>query len=753
MVTNGRMSDAIVLALYILTLFISAALLFMLEPMFAKMALPIFGGSPTVWNVAVVFYQVALLTGYLYAHLLVKHFQTRDQVLIHTVFIIAPLFFLPIKVSNDWTLPAQTNPTLWLLALLLVTIGIPFCILSATNSLVQSWFAKTRLKSANDPYFLYAASNTGSMLALLGYPAFIEPNLGLRLTSHLWMDGYIMFIVTMVLCMATVWMKQLTSSRDGLGGKLPSCAMEEESEPLSLHRRIRWVLLAMVPSSLMLSVTTFLSTNIIPIPLFWVIPLAIYLLTFILVFARRQVISHHLVMKAMPIALIVLALTMVGQAIKPIEWLIGLHLLAFFILGMVCHGEIARDRPQKGFITEFYLWISLGGVLGGAFNALLAPMIFDDVIEYPLAIVLACVLMPRASTTPTEHVTPWLDLLLPVVLGASVAALLLLIQFLKVEPEPLLMGILLGLPLLVCYGFSGRPLRFGLGLAAYFLAGTLYESTVGGLKELHTERSFFGFHRIMSDPQDRYHLLVHGNTVHGKQSLDPTHNLEPLTYFYRNGPIGQLFNAFRSEFKSHKIAVIGLGAGSLACYSQPGQQWTIYEIDPYVKDIAQNTEYFSFLKECGGSNFQINLGDARLSLAEAPNQAYNIIILDAYTSDSIPSHLITREAISLYLSKLAPGGILAFHISNLYLNFKPILAGLAQDADLHVRIQEDLSPLKEDSNQGKSGSVWGIMVRDPKDFGPLAADYRWKEETDTRNIPVWTDDFSSIFAISKWQME
>jgi spermidine synthase len=527
------------------------------------------------------------------------------------------------------------------------------------------------------------------------------------------------------------------------------------------------VLLAAVPSSLMLSVTTYLSANIAPIPLLWVVPLALYLLTFILVFAGRPLLPHPVMRRALPIVLLPLAIVICAQATQPIGLLIALHLATFFVVAMLCHGELAAERPPPQHLTEFYLWMSAGGALGGMFNALLAPILFTTVVEYPLALVLACLLLRTENRQPrtgeqrtknkeqtdtqyaTRNIRPhWLDIGLPLAVGVLVAGLILGLRAAGVRPGPLSYGLSFGIPALICFSFSRRPARFALAVAAIFAAAALYTSDQGQV--LHAERSFFGIHRVLLDTTGRYHVIAHGGTLHGRQSLDPARTREPLSYYYASGPIGQVFAASASAGERPRVALIGLGAGSLACYSRPDRVWAFYEIDPSVKRIARDPAYFTFLRDCA-PEARVTLGDARLSLAQAPNAAYDLMVLDAYSSDSTPVHLITREALALYRAKLAPGGLLAFHISNQYLDLKPVLGDLAHDAGLAALAQDDLAISPAEQALGKSASQWVIMARDRAHFGALAGDARWRTLDGRPGAAVWTDDFSSILSVLRWR--
>ncbi len=725
-------------ALYALTICTSAALLFLVQPMFARMALPLLGGSPAVWNTAMVFFQSALLAGYAYAHAGASRLGVRRHAIWHLLVLLLPLVVLPIAIPAGWSPPVQGNPSLWLLALMVVAVGLPFFAVSTTSPLIQRWFAATGHRHAADPYFLYAASNVGSMVALLSYPIVVEPYLRLEQQSRYWMWGYWVLVGLISICVACLWRSKAAGAAEPA---LPAAPPEK----ITGRRRVRWVLLAFVPSSLMLGVTTYLSSDIAVVPLMWIVPLAIYLLTFILVFARREILSRSLLTRAFPILLVALVLLFNLQAAEPIAGLIVLHLATFFVATMLCHGQLAADRPSSAHLTQFYLWMSVGGVLGGMFNALVAPLIFNSVAEYPLVLMLACLVGLRADggADRSGRIKDWLW---PALLGLGMGGLVLLVQASRFRSDAAIAGLLLGLPTLVCYFFSRRPLRFALGVGAILLAGSLYQREKGTL--LYAERSFFGVNRVMLDPTGRYHLLIHGLTQHGRQSLDPARRDEPLTYYSRSGPAGEVLTLYGREARK-KIGAVGLGSGSLASYALPGQSWTYYEIDPVVLKLASDPRYFTFLRD-SPAELKVVLGDARLSLGREPDAKFDVMMLDAFSSDAIPVHLITREALSLYLRKLAPGGLLAFHISNLHLDLEPVFANLARDAHLASLIRYDTVLSPEELAAGKSPSIWLVMARNPDDLTKLAGDPRWQPARGNDRQAVWTDDYSSLFSVFRW---
>jgi hypothetical protein len=734
------------LLLYGATIFLSAALLFLVQPMFAKMVLPLLGGAPAVWNTAMVFYQAVLLAGYGYAHATSAWLGGRRQVLLHLALLLLPLLALPIAVPHGWTPPSQDNPIPWLLALMLVAVGLPFFVVSTSTPLLQRWFAALGHGAAADPYFLYAASNLGSMLALLAYPTLVEPYLELPVQSRLWTAGYGLLLALAFGCAAVVWRVPAAATKR-LAEATPAGGMPAGAAALTPSRRLYWVLLAFTPSSLMLGVTTYLSTDIAAIPLLWVIPLAIYLLTFILVFARRPPLPHRLVVDLLPIVMLPLVLVLASRATGPLALVLPVHPLALFVIGMVCHGELARDRPAAQHLTEFYLWMSVGGVLGGIFAALVAPLIFTSVAEYPLTLVLACLLVRRPQVSPARPRARLLDVALPLALGLGALALIALVQAGDPERARAHMGLVFGLLVLVAYAFARRPVRFGLAIGAILLAAATYRGGEGQL--LHADRSFFGINRVALDDSGGYFVLLHGTTLHGLQSRDPARRLEPLAYFYRSGPLGQVFQAFGGSPVTRSVAVVGLGAGSIGCHGRPGEDWTFYEIDPAVERLARDARYFTYLRDCP-PRLRVVLGDARLSLVAAARGQFGLIILDAYSSDAPPLHLITREALHLYLDKLAPGGILVFNISNRNMDFEPVLANLARDAGLVAVVQDDAVIGEDEYLLGKRPSEWVVMARRPAELGPLAGDPRWRAARGAPGLAVWTDSYTALLQTFRW---
>jgi spermidine synthase len=533
---------------------------------------------------------------------------------------------------------------------------------------------------------------------------------------------------------------------------------EVDSALLTLKERSRWVLLAFVPSSLMLGVTTFLSTDVAAIPLFWIIPLSLYLLSFIIVFARVPPLVHKLMVTLLPVCVTALIFVTFSDTGSP-KWLIFIvHLINFFVFSMVCHGEIALSRPAPKHLTEFYLLISLGGVLGGIFNALIAPVTFNTVLEYPLILVLGALLLPVMNRR--QNLRNWrngiLYLAVPVLLvlltywftnKLPVESLNLarLAEFMHCKLNTLNLIITYGSLGLICYGliFLKKPFLFGFGVAAMLM--TIVFSTDITRDVVHRERSFFGVLTVTRESNGAFMNLYHGVTLHGRQEMSAQQRFEPISYYHRKGPAGQVFDEFSGTKRKLHIAVTGLGAGSLAAYAGPGQELHFYEIDRAIKMIALNPGYFTYLNDCR-ADWKIILGDARLTMEKAPPHYYGIILLDAFSSDAIPVHLITKEAVNLYFSKLSRDGILLLHISNRYLDLAPVLAELAYENGLAGRICDD----DEDTAIEKYGSTWVLLARTEADLGGIASSKSWHNLARRKNVKVWTDDFSNILSVFKW---
>jgi len=726
--------------LFATTLFLSSWLMFALEPMVARTVLPVLGGTPMVWNTCVLFFQILLLGGYAYAHGVSTWLGSRRSGAAYVAVLVLPLLTLPFAIGADAQPPADGgNPVGWLLLVLAKSVGLPFFALAATAPILQRWFADTDHPSANDPYFLYAASNLGSLLALVMYPVIIEPTLRLRLQNSLWAIGYGVFVLAA--CVSVAAGRRRKAREAGTPAPEPSLHAGDAADvdAPTWERRGTWIALAFIPSSLMLAVTTYFSTDVAPVPLFWIAPLALYLLTFVVAFSARSAAPRSIADRFMPLVALPLVVLMIAGSGLSLALAIPLHLAAFTMAALVCHGRLAAGRPAPVHLTEFYFWIAFGGMLGGVFNTLAAPLLFSRVIEYPLVLVLA---LAARQGRRAEAGAAWSmnDFAVPIGVGALSAGIIVWLHPGHESTQVFLAG--LGLPAFVAFTQSKVPARFAASVATMLVAGSLAANAQG--HALYTSRTFFGVYRVTTDRGDRAHSLFHGTTLHGMQAVDPARQAEPLTYYHREGPIGQAVAGLPDMAARREIAVVGLGVGSLATYRTPGQQWTFYEIDPEVERIARTDAYFTYLRTCG-DGCRVVLGDARLSMVRAPVSGYGLIVLDAFSSDAIPIHLVTAEALGLYLSRLAPGGALAFHISNRHLALAPVLARLGVSQGLTVRLQQHL--VDQAITPELFSSDWMVMARNAADLGSLATDARWRAPVIPPSTPLWTDDFSNILSV------
>ncbi len=721
-----------VVALFSVTLLLSAGLVFLVQPMFARFMLPLLGGAPAVWTAAMLFFQTVLLLSYLYAHWSVGRFGARRQAALHLALASCALVFLPIGLPDGWTPPAAGSPVPSLLLMMLVSVGLPFFVASATAPLLQSWLADTDHPDGGDPYFLYRASNIGSAIGLLSYPLLVEPRLTLDGQSWLWTGGYGLLMALLVGCAFTLW----RSRRPVLGATL-SALDAIALAPIAWGRRARWVALAFVPSSLMLAVTATLTVNLAPIPLLWVLPLSLYLLSFVLVFSRGEGGGrpHRIALALVPPVLLLTASVFVLGVHKPLPLIGGIYLVAFFVIAVTCHGELAADRPAARQLTQFYAYVALGGALGGAFNVVIAPLIFNSLTELPIALVLTAFLLPFAAGSWTDEISPRRDLLPPFLLAAATGGLLLAVEHEDVLKWLVLMAFAAG-----CVAFVRSPLRFGLALLLGMVA--IWIPTSNDVRVIHQERSFFGINRVESELEGFVHILKNGTIIHGSQL--GFRSRTPISYYHRTGPMGQLLDALPDRSVARRAAVVGLGAGTMACLSRPGDRWTFFEIDPAVVKLARDPDLFTYLRDCRGQ-FDVQVGDGRLSLAERGDGEFGLIALDAFSSDSIPVHLITREALEIYLSKLRPDGVMAFHISNQYVDLAPVLGRLASDAGLACFEQFDDVVTKE--TLGKYPSHWVAVARTPADLGSVAADARWTGCKSNAGTRGWTDDYANVTAV------
>ena len=729
--------------LFSATLFISAGLLFWIQPLIAKTLLPLLGGAPAVWNTCLLFFQGMLLLGYVYALASSRWLSLRSQAALHVILLLLILVYLfraPLQ-APVLNVSQQGAPTRWLLENLLVSVGPPFFIISASNPLLQGWFSKLRHHLALDPYFLFAASNAGSLIALLAFPLALEPSFGLNQQYRVWRVTFVVLVT--LICVIAVTLKASARNSIAVSHSNETQPTAESGIKLTTLRRLRWLALSFVPSSLMIGVTTYITADVAAVPLLWVIPLALYLLTFVLAFSKTQLVSTASLDRPLIVAALVVTLILSSGATEPAWLLILANLIFFFLAAMMCHGQLANDRPAVSHLAEYYLWIAVGGALGSVFNVLVAPLLFTSIVEYPLAIVIACMLRRAETRTGNQK---YFDLIYPVGLYVLTVSLAILINYLRPGTSIINLILVLGIPLIfINHFFRERPVRFGLGLCAVMLAGVYYAGFTD--HKLYVVRNFFGTTRVTSDSIGRINTLNSGNTVHGRQFVDQARRCEPLSYHHENGPLGQVMAVFNAAPANSRVAVIGLGAGAMAAYSRSAQEWTFYEINPDVINLARTSRYFTYLQDCANGSMNVVEGDARLNLQNTQAGQYGLLVLDAFSSDAIPIHLITQQALDLYLARLAEGGILAFHISNRSLNLKPILADLAESRKLVCIAFDDLKP---SSFEGKDPSQWVVMARAEAEISNLSINSQWQRLHGT-NGRVWSDDFSNILRAIKWQ--
>jgi hypothetical protein len=728
--------------LFASTIGLGAYLVFVVQPQVGKLVLPLLGGTPAVWNTCIVFFQLALLAGYLYAHV-IGRLGLRAQAAVHLSLMLMAAVVLPMTIGADVN-PSIEHPASWLFWLLLVRVGAPFFALSATAPLVQRWLSYTTHPHASDPYFLYAASNAGSLLALLTYPVVIEPRLALGAQSRWWATGYAVLVMLMAALAFVTWRHRRPIT-------LPSFASQQLSdapEPLTLKRRLRWIALAAVPASLMLSVTTYLTTDVAAVPLLWVLPLSIYLLTFIFAFAKRPPLPHRWMCMLLPIVVLVPILTM-SLSLTASWWALMLgHLSALFVAAMVCHGELARDRPPVERLTEFYLLMSVGGAVGGLLNALVAPLVFTSVLEYPIGLLAACLLRPDAVNL-IAHPSRWpRDLTWAAIALAAGVAAGWIADSLGI---PHAYGAALGLPVLLAITQWPRARRYALLLAAAFAAVQIHLRPLE--PALAVDRGFFGVVKVIAMEDGKYHALMHGNILHGLQPVAPPppgSRLRPVSYY---APVRQIFDAqpvtpgTSGKPPRSRVGVVGLGIGTLIACGEPHEFWRFYEINPAVVDMARDTRLFRYLADTPVP-YDVVIGEGRLALMREPAHGFDVLILDAFTSDAIPMHLMTREAMSLYFDKLARRGLVLLNISNRYVELAPVLGAIAGDLGLEGRWRTYM-PSAAEEKEGILQSTWVVLARDAEALGTVASDPDWQPLPQT-GLRTWTDSYSSLLAVIKW---
>ncbi|QGX98052.1 transporter [Roseovarius faecimaris] len=719
-----KTARSVVPILFVATIFLSASLLFFVQPMFARIVLPTIGGSPAVWTTAMLFFQTVLIAGYLYAHLLTRHVAPRAQLIIHLGVWASALLFLPLAIPEGWRFD-PTGPMAWQTLLLFAAgVGLPFFALSANAPLIQFWYGRSGGPSADDPYFLYGASNLGSLVALLGFPLVAEPLFGVSAITFGWAIGFVALGAFLL--------------ASGVMARGPALRTFAFAKPARLQPRqlILWAYLAFIPSSLMLSVTSKISLDIGAVPLVWVIPLSLYLLTFVLTFTHRQIMPERLFKPLTALVLVGLLLIFAGLTGPLMSWAKVAFLIGgFFVVALYAHRTLYLARPDASQLTAFYLTMSVGGALGGLFNSIIAPTLFAGLYEAGATVLMAgLMLVPLARVRASTLLRG---------AGFGLAAALPAYALTQLIPgtDPTALTLVL-----VAGGFVALLLTRAQPAGAYVAMASVFAASAFVLPDtaLLRDRSFFGTH-LVSETQG-LRLYGNGTTIHGGQRIadDTAARPEPLYYYHPNGPMAQVMTSARGR-DAQRIGVVGLGVGSLACYAQPGQDWQFYEIDPMVEAIARDARYFRFMEACAG-DAPVHLGDARIVLAAQEPQAYDILVIDAYSSDSVPVHLTTDEAIRLYMRHLAPDGILVFHISNRYYAIDRPLGRSADAQGLIGRKQHYAGNVAQDPADW--ASIAATLTRSEAALGDLGTDPRW---TPLQNdgAPVWTDDHADLLSILK----
>lgn len=669
------------MVIYAATIFLSAFLLFQIQPMIAKMILPWFGGSAAVWITCMLFFQAGLLGGYIYAHWSVRCLKPKTQTFLHVTLLLFSLAALPVVPASGWKPTGSEDPIFRILAVLTVSAGLPYLLLSTTSPLIQVWY--TRKYNSALPYKLFALSNLASLLGLLAYPFLVEPNVTLRGQSLFWSGAYAVFVsLALGAALYTVTGAPSPVTKTSTGS-------DSDLKPPSLRERSLWALLACTSSVLLLSVTNHLTQNVTSIPFLWILPLSLYLLSFILCFDYENLYRRKWYVWPLMLAL-------GGMSYGLLRWnshtslklVIAVFCAGLFACCMFCHGELVRRKPPPQYLTSFYLMLSIGGALGGVLVGLVAPKVLPGYFELPV--------------------------------GLSVCALLLLsINFRGWWLSDLI----------------GSVLAVGVVMASGYYVNSFSESS------LVMERNFYGGLRVMEynkGTKDESRTLVHGTITHGVQFTSPERSREAISYYGPTSGVGMALKYMRRS--PMKAGVIGLGAGSLAVYARPGDLFRFYEINPMVERLAR--EKFTYLSECEGK-VEVVHGDARLSLEREPAQQYDLLAVDAFSGDSIPVHLMTREAVDLYFRHLRPGGVLALHITNSHLDLGPVAEKLGRAAGKHAVLVSS----EGDSDNEIYGADWVLMSSSPLE--PQALKKVSTRLVERPELRLWTDDYNNLFQILK----
>jgi hypothetical protein len=731
--STARVREAAIVVLFSATALLGCALLMGFEPMFARMVLPRLGGSPAAWTGCMALFQTSILSGYLYAHLAPRYLGLRHHAVAHMAVLLLPLPFLPIALPAAGG-EVAAGPMLSLLGVFVTCAAVPFLVVSTTAPLLQRWFVATGHRAGDDPYYLFAISNAGGLIALVAYRLWIEPALRPSAQAWVWTSVYVVFYALVAACAGVM--------RARVPEDAPIETRPLDTPPIPRSLRLRWVALAFVPSSYLLGVTSFTSGDIVAVPLFFLAPLAVYLLTFVIAFSRPSLIRQEFACRLWPPMVLGIALLMAAHVTQP-AWLTpALHLVAFFFAALGCHGELARLRPSRTRLTEFYVMLALGGALGGLLNAVAAPVIFHEAYEYPLMLGLVGLLLPTfAPRMPRRGVIA--QVAVPIFVGCVAFGGPFVLRRLTVG-WPLLIVPVLAVGVLAAMLVREHRLSFAAALVMLLAAASTAWPDGNG-RVLETQRSFFGIHRVVRDEGNRFTDLYQGATILERQSVKAPD--EPLTYYHRAGPAGDVMRLLPHD----RTAIVGLSAGSLAAYAGCGDDFTFFEVDPTVRTLAEDSGHFTFLPAARerGAKIDIVLGDARLTLGDLPDHSLDMLVLDAFSGGgAIPSHLLTREAGQLYLRKLKEDGVIAMHVSNAYMDLRPVAAALAADRRCACLMRCDTEVSPAEMAGGRLPSQWVVLAPKRAALQPLEQTGRW------RAVPshsrAWTDDYSDVLGAMRW---
>jgi hypothetical protein len=722
--------------LYALTIFFSATQLFIVQLLIGKFLLPSFGGAPALWNVTLVFFQGALLAGYWYAHRLIQRHGTRGSFIVHAVVLIAMVLLVKGTYSAP-ELSAESTPVASLLGWLLLNLAVPVVGLASTAPLVQHWYGLAFPKLS--PYKLYAASNLGSFGALLVYPLVLEPRFAMSDSLKQWQIG--IWITCGLICASGIW--TFLKKQDSSNAEL--LAVNAGSE-CTFKQKAMWGFCSAASTGLMMSLTLFITTDIAAVPLLWTVPLGLYLLTFVAAFSERHIISLSSMVRWTPLIVIVCCSALLVH-FENLFIRLSVLLLLLVVLCSLAHRALAETKPSSESLGVFYLWISIGGLVGGLFQTIIAPVLFNSLAEVPLFMILALAARAFCGTDEQDNDS---RVSIRALFPAGIALLGAFVTYRYGLAINLAFLLTYGLPCIAAYASRTRALHFAVSWGLMLLVAWKALPLMDKSNIIAQERNFFGVKSIVDDPTGTYRSFRHGNINHGCQLKDEAKRLQPACYSHIAGPVGDIF-AVTQQYKSEQplsVGVIGLGAGAMACYSRPNDNFTFYELDPKILTLAQDVNYFTLLRDCPGQR-QYQIGDGRTLLERDTDKSYDLLFIDAFSSDAIPVHLLTQEAVALYLTRLADDGVVVLQISNLYVDLEPVVASISDSLGLHTAMRDDTVLGADAKKQAHFASRYMVVGKSERLISKLRSERGWQEPSKKRIRP-WTDNYSAIVSSFLW---